>query len=83
MNARHAATLALVGWYLMLPPIGLGGLPNEEAPLLKWHTIASYDTAPQCHDFQEKAVGAENDQKYKKMWQSGACIETADPRLAR
>jgi hypothetical protein len=28
MNARHAAALALVGWYLMLPPPTVRKYPN-------------------------------------------------------
>jgi hypothetical protein len=31
MNSRHTAALALVGWYLMLPPAGTEGkLPERE-----------------------------------------------------
>jgi|SRR5271156_2451692 hypothetical protein len=50
MKLRHAAALALVGWYLMVPPIRsyvpLILLPNE--PLTKWEQRQSYDTAEQC-----------------------------------
>jgi hypothetical protein len=48
---RHAAALALVGWYLMLPPLG----PSEknfpvasEAPLVQWTNSGSFDTAKEC-----------------------------------
>jgi hypothetical protein len=40
MKPRHAATLALVGWYLMIPPPGtyVRGRPSwdDGAPLSKW-----------------------------------------------
>jgi hypothetical protein len=51
MKPRHAAALALVGWYLMLPPV-VGGKHHWHldlsAPLSQWHSVARYDTATQC-----------------------------------
>ncbi len=40
MNPRHAAALALVGWYLMVPPMTqVRGHPAAltEAPLGRWN----------------------------------------------
>jgi len=55
MKARHAAALALVGWYLLTPPvmrkgqIVIGGrLFSEEAPLSLWNNQASFDSATGC-----------------------------------
>src|SRR5438309_235152 len=31
MNLRHAAVLSLVGWYLIIPPIGRNGMVVHEA----------------------------------------------------
>jgi hypothetical protein len=37
MNPRHAAALALIGWYPMLPPTGRDYLMgNVDAPLTQW-----------------------------------------------
>jgi hypothetical protein len=36
MKLRHAAALALVGWYLMTPPIGDDLRPEIGAPLYEW-----------------------------------------------
>lgn len=37
MNARHAAALALVSWYLILPPqTAKNHLGDPAAPLSKW-----------------------------------------------
>ena len=47
MNLRHAAALALVGWYLMLPPMQ-GETPNSDAPLSQWTLTDSFDSAQQC-----------------------------------
>jgi hypothetical protein len=54
MHPRHAAALALVGWYLMVPPV----IHEEDwqqqhvhpttAPLSEWFTWNSFDTADAC-----------------------------------
>jgi hypothetical protein len=43
VKPRHAAALALVGWYLMTPPPD-----NVNAPISQWDVGASYDSADQC-----------------------------------
>jgi hypothetical protein len=58
MNIRHAAALALVGWYLMLPPVGYdsklarfvtGGWNDDGSPnLSRWEQAGSFDTASDC-----------------------------------
>jgi hypothetical protein len=63
MNLRHAAALALVGWYLMVPPtanevLGLSD-PAEDlvalrAPLSEWFLSHSFDTAQECQRVREK-----------------------------
>ena len=58
---RHAAALALVGWYLMVPPTrwSLSEPPSvarnsttmdPSDPLSKWVVIASFDSASKCED---------------------------------
>jgi hypothetical protein len=62
MKLRHAATLALVGWYLLLPPIKLGILPNgqtgprlgSQLPLADWDNLGSYDSARECERDESK-----------------------------
>jgi hypothetical protein len=59
MKLSHAAALALVGWYLMLPPYVPyhpgGPLPDPDtgpwdhkAPISQWQITRSYDTAAEC-----------------------------------
>jgi len=57
MKPLHAAALALVGWYLMLPPPHteyaqsgqiIDVRADNEAPLSQWTIARSYDTAAQC-----------------------------------
>jgi hypothetical protein len=58
MNLRHAAALALVGWYLMIPPIDYTGTHRTPAISL-WATLKVFDTAVECSaalkDVQDKA----------------------------
>ncbi len=54
MNLRHAAALALVGWYLML-------LPKDDPTYgvfpVSWSaTQGSFDTAKECEEARAKAV---------------------------
>jgi hypothetical protein len=49
MNSRHAAALALVGWYLILPR----GYPNSTkhdvgAPLSQWYKFADFTSKEHC-----------------------------------
>ena len=52
MKPRHAAALALVGWYLMIPPSST--LPTGVAykePLRNWKIVRGFETADGCADF--------------------------------
>ncbi len=50
MSLRHAAALAIVGWYLLVPPIADNPTDIGRAPLSEWINKGSYDTAAQCRD---------------------------------
>ena len=57
MTLRHAAALALVGWYLMMPPEHrFDDHPDPQAPLTKWQDIEGGDTAMECHDALDKHI---------------------------
>lgn len=54
MNLRHAAALALVGWYFIVPPFQ-GSNPESSradvnAPLSQWQIWSGYDSAKQCNE---------------------------------
>jgi hypothetical protein len=63
MKPRHAAALALVGWYLMTPPVSkdgdtvmVGGRPFDvSAPISEWHFQGSFDSAVACGTAQNSA----------------------------
>ena len=50
MEHRHAAALALVVWYLMLPPSTSVYTFDVKAPISKWIDFMIYDSARQCED---------------------------------
>ena len=51
MKRRRAAALALVGWYLMMPPVDIPtGKYVEEAPIASWRKLVEYDTLTKCEN---------------------------------
>jgi hypothetical protein len=66
MKPRHAAALALVGWYLMVPSNG----PNarQSDPLSKWRVHRSYDSAEECQAAIDahRRVLAEHEQDHSR-----------------
>jgi hypothetical protein len=64
MNLRHAAALALMGWYLIIPPpvgmqewgVTLDTRVNSKAPLSQWVQLGQYDNANECAAAQEATL---------------------------
>jgi hypothetical protein len=90
MKPRHAAALALMGWYLMAPPLKEVN-PNVvfdwNAPISKWIPVDSFDSAADC----QKEIEAMN--KRGDAWAKrhnteprrshASCADENDPRLMR
>ncbi len=64
MTARHAAALALVGWYLMVPPEHQDRIwgwyyraTGQERPLSDWELIESYDSLSDCQQLRRNFQG--------------------------
>jgi hypothetical protein len=59
MNLRHAATLALVGWYLMIPPASTyngEAHVDSHASVRSWTRIGrSFDSSADCEKAKEKS----------------------------
>jgi len=67
MNTRHATALALVGWYLITPPIesclgAFSGHSCDQTPLSKWQIRGTYDSRADCE--KSKAVWIEKGRMY-------------------
>jgi hypothetical protein len=69
MKARHAAALALVGWYLMLPPVISDGRTRKDAPLSRWYIFSSFETKEECEQVRQASTP------------SAICVASDDPRL--
>lgn len=86
MRFRHAASLALVGWYLMLPPVKDTPQAARQAPLREWTIIGSFDTATQCHQRKvevERTLSKSDAPDFKGRVLNTLCIATDDARLAK
>jgi hypothetical protein len=51
MKVRHAAALALVGWYLIMPPGDLIGIPMPN-----WQRRAVFDSKTQCEIWRWNSI---------------------------
>jgi len=83
MKARHAAALALVGWYLMCPPLCSSswnkdqmsscsrGEFNYEAPLDRWFESGEFNS------LRKSEISAAE----KSAKAICKCVSTDDPRL--
>jgi len=81
MNPRHAAALALVGWYLMVPIMNQYG-KIQDAPLAEWAHVDSFDTATECRDAAHQLIALQGKDKPPVAAVLGfQCIESDDPRL--
>jgi hypothetical protein len=62
VNACRVAALALVGWYLLVPPqVGDNGHHDKAVPLAQWEQMGSYNSAEDCNDDRESFM--KRDQK--------------------
>jgi hypothetical protein len=57
MKPRHAAALALIGWYLLLPPKE-GLIVKPAAPMRDWKIEQSFKTIRECEDFRHNVATA-------------------------
>jgi hypothetical protein len=94
MKLHHAAALALVGWYLMIPPRVVDRF-YPDAPLSKWHRFGTkeYSTKAECESAIEAQKAEFNydpetlpPEKFTaRTLARGAralrCISSDDPRL--
>jgi hypothetical protein len=90
MMLRHAAALALVGWYLMIPPVvgqGSGRKVWHHAPLRKWERGATFNSEEVCN--QRLRVPRNVKGPFENFTQAlvaeqfsdGRCVRSNDPRL--
>src|SRR5690348_4451405 len=92
---REATALALVGWYLMMPPWVAPNTFDANAPVSKWRHASSYDSVTQCEgdrNFRAEYASTHPETKdsdwfmrlsdwFTRLYAASQCIATDDPRL--
>jgi hypothetical protein len=86
MKLRHAAALALVGWYLVIPPTSRDYPSGDvDAPLSEWaKRPTTYRDKAECEhvlDQQRRLWNAKNRQLKVRFFKQAQCVATDDPRL--
>jgi hypothetical protein len=55
MNLRHAAALALIGWYLIVPPyLAPFNYRDLWAPVSQWKIVQGFDTPTGCEGYLQE-----------------------------
>ena len=95
MKPRHAAALALVGWYLIAPPPRtVDDVIDPKAPLSQWQIIGRFDTVKECYDYPahlreimrdfpniSESERRKDEAAQNSLMAQSQCIPTDDPRL--
>ena len=86
MKLHHAAALAVVGWFLMMPPTSKDfPMGHTDAPLTEWlKKPATYRNKAECEhvlDKQIRLANARNRQLAVKFYKQAQCVSDDDPRL--
>jgi rRNA-processing protein FCF1 len=87
MKPRHAAALALAGWYLMVPPDST--VPHSvdlAAPISSWSIVTNFESADTCKQALTELQNRNDDPA--KLDRTGRLRrfqkrQPADPELAR
>lgn len=80
MKLRHAAALALVGWYLLALPPEKRSLPPMSVPFSQWVILESFDKAEDCSVRRAKMSESAGFMRGEQIFWL-ACVATDDPRL--
>ena len=92
MNKQAAAALALLGWYLMLPPITKDGRVDSNAQLKQWHVDGRFDSERECDHMRDtlrhitvlaRRANDPPEQVEIAADHQAVCVASDDPRLAK
>jgi hypothetical protein len=93
MKPRHAAALALVGWYIIGPPVRQPKTEpylDEHAPYSEWKILRTASDQAQCEYGRVVLIQNLQDELTKfgnqigpwaEQWFQAECIASDDPRL--
>jgi hypothetical protein len=77
MKRSHATMIALMAWYLMLPPPGGADRRLIYAPLFQWKTIDRFDSKTRCEDIRRQLIA----RMPGTAIDTSRCIPSDDPDL--
>jgi hypothetical protein len=84
MKLRHAAPVALAGWFLITPPPQSNGHYDRSAPLSKWKVEGGAGTREQCKETQAvlsaRAIKEGRPSDIEEI-RHAQCVPMDDPRL--
>jgi hypothetical protein len=85
MKLRHAAALALVGWYLMLPPANPNGEPDESTPMTRWTRVGDFKSSRECEGrkFRLHRLDEKTNPRQDEFILSAICVAPDDPIVHR
>jgi hypothetical protein len=88
VKPRHAAALALVGWYLIIPSSMLPTATAHKEPFRRWQIVRGFDSADDCEDFRSDFFERSRQRHGLNVLEPAyrdymfvECIATDDPRL--
>lgn len=77
MRRSHAIMIALMGWYLLLPPPAEGNRRLIYAPLWQWKKIDRFRTKAECEDIRRQLI----QRMPGTAIDTSRCISSDDPGL--
>ena len=88
MRPYHAAALALLGWYLIIPSSTLPPSVAYKEPLARWQIVRGFDTADPCEDFLNTFFEESREKQSLSMlepayrdYMFAKCVASDDPRF--
>jgi hypothetical protein len=93
MRLCHATALALLGWYLMIPPIvpspgqslsnrevmkRMSWFPDSNARLGRWSISGSYDDATACEKLKQLLISAGKECVSPYTWTRAFCAAATE-----
>jgi hypothetical protein len=87
MTLRHAAALALVGWYLMVPPLNGRREIDPHVSMSKWEVLLSADTLAACKQKENDLIDFMRAPAHVVRYclevqiKAAECVGADDPRL--
>jgi hypothetical protein len=82
MKPRHAAALALVGWYLMVPPV----IPHSHDPDLygsksKWSAYGPFSSQDECERRRQKMITYGDSPEFRARMKTQSSLGALDDEL--